>query len=102
MNAMILRSDVLELIDKVAYSKEWGEFRFNYGTRGQIELIKTYVREAPSDNFKIGYWKTSDIPNEGYVCSECGGACWYYDARKDVSKSRHCPNCGAMMWGFHK
>jgi len=102
MNDMIAKTPVLELIDKVVYSQEWAEFRLDYGSRGQIELIKTFIMESSSDNFKIGYWRTSHVPNEDYVCSECGGACWYYDVEKDVSKSRYCPNCGAMMWGFHK
>ena len=44
-----------------------------------------------------GEWKASDIPDEKYVCSVCGGACWYYDYQGDVAKSRYCPNCGAKM-----
>ena len=46
-----------------------------------------------------GEWITSDIPQEKYVCSLCGGACWYYDCQGDVAKSRYCPNCGAKMKG---
>ena len=46
---------------------------------------------------KTGHWIESNIPNEKYVCSECGGACWYYDYQGDVAKSRYCPNCGAKM-----
>lgn len=46
---------------------------------------------------KIGWWIKSEIPNEEYVCSECGGACWYYDVGKEVTKSRFCPNCGVKM-----
>lgn len=48
---------------------------------------------------KEGEWVTSDIPQEKYVCSVCGGACWYYDYQGDVAKSRYCPNCGARMKG---
>ena len=44
-----------------------------------------------------GHWIKSNIPNEKYVCSECGGACWYYDYQADVAKSRYCPNCGCRM-----
>ena len=44
-----------------------------------------------------GEWVTSDIPQEKYVCSVCGGACWYYDYQGDVAQSRYCPNCGAHM-----
>ena len=46
-----------------------------------------------------GEWEASDIPDEKYVCSVCGGACWYYDYQGDVAKSRCCPNCGAKMKG---
>lgn len=46
-----------------------------------------------------GTWEKSDIPGEKYVCSECGGACWYYDYEGDVAKSKFCPNCGAKMKG---
>lgn len=44
-----------------------------------------------------GTWEKSDISGEKYVCSECGGACWYYDFEGDVAKSKFCPNCGAKM-----
>lgn len=44
-----------------------------------------------------GEWVQSDIPQEKYVCSVCGGACWYYDYQGEVAKSRFCPNCGAKM-----
>lgn len=46
-----------------------------------------------------GEWIASDIPCEKYVCSVCGGVCWYYDYQGDVAKSRYCPNCGAKMKG---
>ena len=46
---------------------------------------------------KRGKWIPSKIPCEMFVCSECGGACWYYDVNKTVSKSSYCPNCGAKM-----
>ena len=46
---------------------------------------------------KTGQWVESDEPNEKYVCSECGGACWYYDYEGEVAKSKFCPNCGAKM-----
>lgn len=55
--------------------------------------ILEYVRQEPP----TGHWIKSNIPNEKYVCSECGGGCWYYDYQADVAKSRYCPNCGAKM-----
>lgn len=56
------------------------------------DAIKALLREP-----NTGHWIKSDIPNEEYVCSECGGACWYYDYQASVAKSRYCPNCGAKM-----
>lgn len=50
-----------------------------------------------TETVKIGHWEKSSIPNEKYVCSVCGGACWYYDYQGNVAKSRYCPNCGAHM-----
>lgn len=44
-----------------------------------------------------GKWIESTIPNEQYVCSVCGGACWYYDFMGSVAKSKFCPNCGADL-----
>ena len=68
---------------KTCYSWELCEALYNAGYRKQSE----------------GEWKPSDIPQEKYVCSVCGGACWYYDYQGDVAKSRYCPNCGAKMKG---
>lgn len=58
------------------------------------------VTKINIDDYKAerrGKWIPSEIPNELYVCSECGGTCWYYDINKTVSKSKYCPNCGARM-----
>lgn len=53
--------------------------------------------EKPAETVKRGHWEKSDIPNEEYVCSVCGGACWYYGYNGRLGKSRYCPNCGARM-----
>lgn len=55
------------------------------------------LRDGINEAFRHGRWVKSDIPHEEYVCSECGGACWYYDYQAIVAKSRYCPNCGAKM-----
>ena len=44
-----------------------------------------------------GHWIKSDLANEKFNCSVCGGACWYYDYQGTVAKSKFCPNCGAKM-----
>lgn len=56
--------------------------------------------EKAAETVKCGRWEKSDIPDEKFVCSECGGACWYYDYEGDVAKSRYCPNCGARMENY--
>ena len=53
--------------------------------------------EALSPEQKMGHWIESDDTSEKYTCSNCGGACWYYDYRGTVAKSNYCPNCGARM-----
>lgn len=58
-----------------------------------LDLVLEELEQEP----KTGRWIRSNIPNEEYVCSECGGGCWYYDYQADVVKSRFCPNCGAKM-----
>lgn len=69
-----------------------------FSSYNDAECFKQIIRELPSVTAeKVGRWIKSKIPNEEYVCSECGGACWYYDVEKGVAKSRFCPNCGAKM-----
>lgn len=66
-----------------SYNRKEAEALYNAGYRKQSE----------------GEWIASNIPQEKYVCSVCGGACWYYDCQGEVAKSRYCPNCGAKMKG---
>ena len=53
--------------------------------------------EAVNNSGKKAKWIKSEIQGEEYVCSLCGGACWYYDVQKGVARSKFCPNCGAKM-----
>ncbi|MBR2549453.1 MAG: hypothetical protein IKE92_05435 [Clostridiales bacterium] len=78
------------------------EMRDNDGTGTQQEVCKFLVNlmdilEKQMQEPKTGHWIKSNIPNEKYICSECGGASWYYDYQGDVAKSRYCPNCGEKM-----
>lgn len=57
----------------------------------------TGTKPEPAETVKRGRWEKSDIPSEEYVCSVCGGACWYYGYNGRLGKSRYCPNCGARM-----
>lgn len=63
----------------------------------QDERGVTFDSEKPAETVKRGHWEKSDIPNEEYVCSVCGGACWYYGYNGRLGKSRYCQNCGARM-----
>ena len=77
------------------------------GDRGYCSLIgcpPCLLKRKAQRLYNAGYrkqsegeWIQSDIPQEKYVCSVCGGACWYYDYQGEVAKSRFCPNCGAKM-----
>ena len=62
-----------------------------------IKVMAMVLPDMDLERSKKGHWEKSDIPNEKYVCSECGGACWYYDYEGTVAKSKFCPNCGAKM-----
>lgn len=75
-----------------------------YKNLNSFDFVKEIVTEAlsetpslPSLERKGGEWVKSEIPNELYVCSKCGGACWSYDYERNIVKSNFCPNCGADM-----
>jgi hypothetical protein len=92
---LISRQAVLETLDDMDNALDEDRTVENYK-----ELLKECYEVLPPVNPqepKIGHWVKSNVPNEEYVCSECGGACWYYDYQADVVKSRYCPNCGCRM-----
>lgn len=73
-----------------------GSFYETGAVKKLLEMWNNRVADLP----KEGKWEKSDIPGEKYVCSICGGACWYYDCQGEVAKSRFCPSCGAKMKDF--
>lgn len=77
--------------EAIAYFKDMNEC-----TYGDVKPIQMAIKALEKES-KTGRWIKSNIPNEEYVCSECGGACWYYDYQASVAKSRYCPNCGLKM-----
>lgn len=83
---------ISKVTEKYRYSK--GEARKAY--RDVIDMICA-APTADVQEVKHGKWCKSDIPNEKFVCSVCGGACWYYDYKGEVARSNYCPNCGAKM-----
>lgn len=63
-----------------------------------VRAVEHYKQSREGgDCKKEGQWLESKIPDEKYVCSVCGGACWYYDYQRELGKSRYCPSCGAKM-----
>lgn len=108
-NDLIWRAAVLNNISDLMKSPWYtagkdGERHFQYLVRKDaVEVVKVLcVEKEPSVDVAPvvhGRWIASEIPNEKYVCSICGGACWYYDYQAVVAKSRYCPNCGAKMDG---
>lgn len=68
-----------------------------YFTGFKEEIIESACDRILEQEPKTGHWIASDILNEDYVCSECGGASWYYDYQAHVARSKYCPNCGAKM-----
>lgn len=86
---------------------KFGEQQCRDYLKGAVERYlqnkQKHVDQAAADSEKVaetvksGRWEKSDIPCEEYVCSECGGACWYYGYNGKLGKSRYCPNCGARM-----
>lgn len=56
----------------------------------------TFDGEKAAETVKSGHWEKSDIPCEKYVCSECGGACWYYGYNGKLGKSRYCLIAGRV------
>ena len=67
-----------------------------YPSKAELNELCDMAIEALSAE-RTGEWIESEIPNELYVCSNCGGACWYYDHERDICKSNYCPNCGTKM-----
>ena len=75
----------------------FNDCRMPQGNCSRCQRVAKDLYNAGYRKQSKGEWVTSDIPQEKYVCSVCGGACWYYDYQGDVAKSRYCPNCGAKM-----
>ena len=59
--------------------------------------MKDAFDKSVNNSGKKAHWAKSEIQGEDYVCSLCGGSCWYYDVNKGLSRSRFCPTCGAEM-----
>ena len=94
MADLIDREELLNILEK---NNEiyWGTAGGGYPVSKDIfEEIK-FMNKANTE--RHAHWIKGKIPYEEYTCSNCGGACWYYDYSGTVCKSKYCPNCGCKM-----
>lgn len=92
----ISRQAVLSKIREVCFSKEWLQFRADYGSHGQRDFLINYIEGLPhvTPQQKRGQWLhgkliPNDITGHWYAeCSECG---------KVRIVDNYCPNCGSKM-----
>ena len=115
MSDLISRADAIEAVHR-AKNKDDTLHRIQSLPSADV-VSREFYEDAVKANIKIvienrelkeqiesadrpsGEWLPSNIPNEKWVCSECGGACWYYEHTMELGKSNYCPNCGARMKG---
>ena len=94
----ISRQAVLSKIREVCFSKEWIQFRADYGSHGQRDFLINYIEGLPhvTPSQKTGQWLNGElIPNDitGHwyaECSECG---------KTRIVDNYCPHCGSKNEG---
>jgi len=92
----ISRQAVLSKIKEVCFSKEWIQFRADYGSHGQRDFLINYIEGLPhvTPSQKRGQWLhgeliPNDITGHWYAeCSECG---------KMRIVDNYCPHCGSKM-----
>ena len=92
----ISRQTVLNKFREVCFSKEWIQFRADYGSHGQRDFLINYIEGLPhiTPSQKTGQWLygeliPNDITGNWYAeCSECG---------KVRIIDNYCPNCGSKM-----
>ena len=91
---MIDLIDRARLLNSRVYSTRKGKPNYEKMLKNLVNDILT----APTvDTERHAHWIKGKIPYEEYTCSNCGGACWYYDYSGTVCKSKYCPNCGCKM-----
>jgi rubrerythrin len=116
----ISRQAVLNKFKEVCFSKEWTQFRIDYGSHGQRDFLINYIEQLSSvtphytdaeiqkiqeleqaeiekayelgkaSQLEIGHWIDTDNYYQRWKCSECG--CHTKDAAPPF-----CPNCGIKM-----
>lgn len=94
----ISRQAVLSKFREVCFSKEWLQFRADYGSHGQRDFLINYIEGLPhiTPSQKTGQWLygeliPNDITGNWYAeCSECG---------KVRIIDNYCPHCGSKNEG---
>lgn len=92
-----------ELFNYVQKEKAWKQSRMKQPRYEQglydawYEMLDIIKAQPTVDTERHAHWIKSEIPYGEYICSNCGGACWYYDSSGTVYKSKYCPNCGCKM-----
>lgn len=102
-----MKTNEINLIDANYLDEKMGRLATRYAAIGDFEtakfynFVRTVLDTAPIFDAEVvvhGHWV---MPKEsyGFVCSVCGGSCWYYDYDQTIGESNYCPNCGAKMDG---
>lgn len=96
------RQAVLNKINEVCFSEEWAQFRFDYGSNGQRDLIIDYIKDLPPVNPqepKTGHWIEKDgfDGDVYYDCSECGESWSTIEGTPWDNEWNYCPSCGCRM-----
>lgn len=91
--AMTREEATQELVEWIKQMKDHGVPPYS----AKYKALDIAIEALQIKSVKHGHWVESEIPNELYVCSNCGGACWSYDYERTIVKSNYCPNCGCVM-----
>lgn len=84
---------ILNKIKEVCFSKEWVQFRANYGSNGQRDFLINYIKQLPPIMpVKIGHWIT--LKDEYGDVTEAVCSCY---GENGNHKWAFCPHCGVKM-----
>lgn len=98
----ISKKAVLYKIKEVCFSREWSQFRSDYGSNGQRDFLINYIEQLPpvTPQPKIGHWiKEKSVhgwDGNSYQCSECGRSIHIDSEVEDLSDYPYC-HCGSKM-----
>lgn len=115
----ISRQAVLSKFKEVCFSKEWVQFRIDYGSHGQRDFLINYIEQLPSitphytdvEIQKMQEMEQAEIQKAyelgkasqkktGHWIDDCGGAkcsCCGYCIDDYYYVKTYCPNCGLKM-----